>query len=127
MKKLPANHKSYRVKADKIFMSRFHGLPCEICGSTYKTVFHHCVPKSRSRALRYDVKNGVVLCQNHHTFGNDMAPHSSNQLAVERFIEWFKFSKPEQYAWVVANEKIQRKYSYRQAVENLQAGRLAWE
>ncbi len=123
----PANHKSYRTKADKIFMAQFHNRHCEICNSSYGVVGHHIIPKSRSRALRYDVRNIICLCPRHHTMGNDMAPHSSNQLAVGRFIEWFKLSKPEQYAWTVENEHIQRKYSYRQAVENLKAGRKAWE
>jgi len=123
----PANHKSYRKKADEIFMSRYRGLPCEICGSTYQTVFHHICPKSRSKALRYDPQNGVILCPRHHTLGNDMAPHSTNSLAVNRFFEWFKKTHPARHKWIVKNERIQRKYSYRQAVENLKAGKMAWE
>jgi hypothetical protein len=59
--------------------------------------------------------------------GNELAPHSKNQIAVERFLDWFRFTKPEQWKWTRANERLQRKYSYKQAVENLKAGRDAWE
>ena len=59
--------------------------------------------------------------------GNTMAPHSSNQLAVERFIIWFKTFHPEQHQWAMANEHTKRRYTYKQAVENLKAGKQAWE
>ncbi len=127
MKKKPANHKSYRVKADELFMSQYRGLPCEVCGSAYKTVFHHLIPKGRSRALRYDKRNGCILCQKHHMFSNEMAPHSSNPLAVARFMKWFEETHPSRHKWIIENERIFRKYSYRQALENLKEGRVAWE
>jgi hypothetical protein len=126
-KSKPANHKSFRNKADSLFMEQFRGQPCEVCKAIEGTCGHHIVPKSRSKALRYDLKNILVLCFKHHTMGNDLAPHSTNQLAVERFLEWFKDTKPEQHEWITENERIERRYSYKQAVENLKAGRNAWE
>jgi hypothetical protein len=125
----PPNHKSFRIKADDLFMSRYRGLPCEVdgCGKKEGTVFHHIVNKARSKALRYDHMNGVVLCQGHHKTSNDMAPHSSNQMAVERFISWFKENCPRRHEYTQKNERINRKYTYKQAVENLKAGRDAWE
>lgn len=121
------NSKYYRLKADKIFMSQFHGLPCEVCGKTEGTAGHHVVGKRRSRALKYDKRNIVVLCQGHHTFSNDMAPHSTNQMAVVRFGEWFKIAFPDRHQWIQENEYITRKYTFKQACENMEAGRLAWE
>ena len=95
--------------------------------SARMTCGHHIIPKARSKALRYDKRNIIVLCPKHHTMGNDMAPHSMNQKAVERFIEWFKLNKPEQYKWTTENEFMQRRYTYKEAVENMRAGREAWE
>ena len=127
MKKRRPNDKHYRIKADDIFMSQFRGKPCEVCGVASKTVGHHNVNKARSKALRYDKRNITVLCQKHHTFGNDVCPHSSNPMAVDRYFEWFKSNRKEQYQWLKENERIQRKYSYKQAWENLKEGREAWE
>jgi 5-methylcytosine-specific restriction endonuclease McrA len=127
MKTKPANDKSYRKAADEIFMAPWRGGRCEVCGTTYRTVFHHIVPTSRSRSLRYDPRNGIILCQKHHTMGNDKSAHSTNSMAVDRFMIWFKTTFPDRYQWVKENERIQRKYSYRQALENLRAGRDAWE
>jgi len=121
------NHSSYMKKADELFMVRFRGCSCRVCGTTKGTVGHHIVPRSRSKALRYDGRNIIVLCQAHHTMGNDMAPHSTNQLAVERFVDWFKDNQYDQYKWIKEHERDQRKYNYKQAVENLQNGRVAWD
>ena len=127
MKTRRPNDKYYRIKCDEIFMSPYRGMPCEVCGSTKGTVGHHNVSKARSKALRYDKRNITVLCQAHHTFGNDICPHSSNPMAVDRYFTWFTDNKWDQYVWLRDNEKIQRKYSYKQAHENLLVGREAWE
>ena len=126
MKTKPANHSYHAKKADELFMSPYRGQRCEVCGSTYQTCFHHVVPKSRSKALRYDPRNGIVLCQRHHCHGNDLAPHSLNSMAVDRFMVWFKTNHHDRYQWIVENEKVDRKYSYRAALENMKAGRMAW-
>ena len=127
MKTRRPNDKYYRNKADDLFMSQFRGQPCEVCGSVKGTVGHHNVSKARSKALRYDRMNITVLCQAHHTMGNDICPHSSNPMAVDRYFKWFKDNRTDRYLWVKFNEKIQRKYSYKQAHENLLVGREAWE
>ena len=127
MKTKSANDKYYRNKADELFMSQFRGKPCEVCGTTKATVGHHNVNKARSKALRYDKRNITVLCQSHHTMGNDICPHSSNPLAVDRYFDWFRKNNLNKYIWLKENEKIERKYNYRDALENLKNGREAWE
>ena len=122
-----SNHKSYRKKADDLFMPQFRGEPCEVCGKCEGTAGHHIVSKSRSKALRYDTRNIIIVCQSHHTMGNDLAPHSTNQLAVERFIEWFKETHPDRHQWITENERIDRRYTFKQAIENLKAGKNAWD
>jgi hypothetical protein len=125
MKTKPANHKSFRIKADEIFMKKYRGMPCEICGTMNRTVGHHNVPKSRSKALRYDPRNITVLCPTHHTMGNSVCAHSKNVFAVEQYLTWFKGNK-SQYEYCKANQLTVRKYSYKQAWENLKEGREAW-
>ena len=127
MKTRRPNDKYYRNKADDLFMSQFRGKPCEVCGSVKATVGHHNVSKARSKALRYDKMNITVLCQAHHTMGNDICAHGSNPMAVDRYFDWFSGRRRGQYEWLVDNERIQRKYSYKQALENLLVGREAWE
>ena len=127
MKTRRPNDKYYRNKADDLFMSQFRGKPCEVCGSVKATVGHHNVSKARSKALRYDKRNITVLCQAHHTMGNDICPHSSNPMAVKRYFEWMLDNDSMKYQWLIKNEKTQRKYSYKQALENLLVGREAWE
>lgn len=126
MKRSP-NSKYYRTKADNLFMPQFRGRYCEVCDKTEGTAGHHIVSKSRSKSLRFDTRNIIVVCPSHHTMGNDMAPHSTNQLAVERFLDWFRETHPERHAWIVENERIERRFTYKQAAENMAAGREAWE
>jgi hypothetical protein len=46
------------------------GKRCKYCGE-YSEQVHHIIPKSQSELLRYDWKNGVVLCQLHHQSAQD--------------------------------------------------------
>jgi hypothetical protein len=119
MPKKRPNDKYYRNKADELFMSQFRGQPCEVCGRSDGTVGHHVVPKSRSKALRYEKRNIVVLCQSHHMFSNEMAPHSTNQLAVERFVEWYKEAHPDDHEWLKEHEHDITKISYAEYWEML--------
>jgi len=126
LKKKTANDKSYHAKAKTLFMPQFRGEPCAVCGSTQGTVGHHIVSQARSKALKFDKRNIIVLCPSHHKFGMDMAPHSPSQVVVERFIDWFKENRPEQWQWTRDHEHDQRKYSYKQAVDNMKKGLEAW-
>ena len=38
------------------------GDSCIICGRTDQTTYHHYIPRSRSTLLKYDVLNGVPIC-----------------------------------------------------------------
>ena len=58
-------------KADEIFWSRtikkFCGNKCTICSSSIDVHAQHIVPKSFNPGLRYDLNNGVALCQFCHS------------------------------------------------------------
>ena len=127
MKTKRPNDPSFRKAADNLFMSKYRGLPCEICGTTKGTAFHHIVPRKLAKALRYDDNNGIVLCQDHHTQSNHIAAHSTNPTAVKRFNDWFQKNHPERYKWIEENRYIERRFTYQEAVKNLLAGREAWE
>ena len=126
MKTRSPNSKYYITKADGEFMPQFRGLPCEVCGSTHMTCGHHNIPKGRCKALRYELKNMTVLCPTHHTMSNDLAAHSTNAFAVREYVNWFEKNRPEQYRWLMDNKNIVRKFTFKQAFENLKQGREAW-
>ena len=63
------------TKAKKLWEARCiekWGDVCEVCGKGMKEV-HHFFPKGRFSILKYDVNNGIILCQechfNHHFVG----------------------------------------------------------
>ena len=56
-----------RKKADKLWTQKVLNLPyCEVCGSTKVLQAHHFYYKSSYPHLRYNLKNGVVLCRACH-------------------------------------------------------------
>ncbi len=75
---MPRNKiKTLRNRADKLYqeLGREMYKNC-FCGKTYSCLHHH-QPKSRSSALRYDIKNGIPICQGchfaHHNGDPDIA------------------------------------------------------
>ena len=66
---------SLRGVADKLWRMccvKAHGQDCEVCGNVGVQV-HHFFPKGNFGYLRYDLKNGIILCKGchfklHHTF-----------------------------------------------------------
>ena len=89
----------------KRFMAQYRGRPCEVCGTTYATVAHHLIPKGRCMHHVVSDENIIVLCQGHHTFGGDISAHSTSALVMDRFIDWVKANKPEQWAWAEKHER----------------------
>jgi len=95
----------WQRKCDELFLSQFRGQPCEVCGERGGTVGHHVVPKASCKANRLVHENIVVLCQTHHKFSRDMAPHSPNPLAVLRWWEWFKGHDSGRFLHALVHEK----------------------
>ena len=107
----------YKRQVVEQFMSEFRGLPCIICGSTLRTCGHHILAKGSHPAHIITPENIVVLCVFCHKFSNHMAPHSSNQFAVERFCQWMKENRAEQYAWCKAHEYDKMKHNWKEIYE----------
>jgi 5-methylcytosine-specific restriction endonuclease McrA len=58
-----------RSKADELWRKaclQKYGKRCELCEGTYNTTPHHFFYKSSFGHLRYDIANGVILCQKCH-------------------------------------------------------------
>jgi hypothetical protein len=103
----------YRKHVIEQFMSKFRGLPCEICGKTENTCGHHVCSKQRTPAHIITPENIIVVCPSCHMFSNERSAHSSNALAVCRFMEWIRDNKPEQYEWCKAHENDSNKIDWR--------------
>jgi hypothetical protein len=50
------------------------GNRCEYCGSTDGLSAHHVIARS-NHAVRWNLDNGVCLCNLHHTFSSDFSAH----------------------------------------------------
>jgi hypothetical protein len=122
---------------DDIFLARFRGLPCVICGKSSsfnpengkatRTGGHHLHHKGNCRKFRYERMNIIdSLCVQHHSkWATDISPHSEvNGLAVERFVKWVRENRPEQYKWwkstePEARELFDKSWTYREMYELL--------
>jgi hypothetical protein len=71
---------------------------CEVCGSTGKLDAHHIQPRQICTGLRFDVRNGICLCAQHHKWG-----HESAHKGMLWFSEWLRTHNPEQYNFVLEN------------------------
>ena len=116
-KKERKNSSYWMIRADKLFMSQAHGEPCEICGNTEGTVYHHHIAKSTCKALRYDLNNMVILCPQHHNFSNEIAAHSVNAYAQRKYMEWVENNKPEQYKYCEEYQHNRTKFNYMDVYE----------
>jgi hypothetical protein len=137
MKRKSTNYKSadaggWMNKCDDLFLARYRGKPCAICGATkgrdsdriVPSCGHHLIFKGNCRKYRYEPKNIIVLCPYHHSHYNpDISPHSMvNTMAQLRFAEFVKKHHPKQYSWWKAHEHEQNKgfdksWTYREMYE----------
>ena len=72
---------------------------CAICG-TRKVEAHHLVPRGHE-ATRYEIRNGIALCANHHKFNKDFSPH----MHAAGFIWWLESAHPRLAEWYFDNRQ----------------------
>lgn len=121
-------------KCDDLFLARFRGNPCEICGKTsgyedgksQSSCGHHLIFKGRCRKHRYNPNNIIILCPDHHSHWNSiLSPHSmTSTLAQDAFTNWVKSNKPDQFNWwqehqVDAYKPFDKSWTYREMYELL--------
>lgn len=78
--------KTLRNKANRLYqeLGRKMYSYC-FCGKPYSCLHHH-IPKSRSSALRYEIKNGIPICAGCH-----LQHHSANDPEISfKYIKYMK-------------------------------------
>lgn len=70
---------------------------CAVCAKT-ATDAHHLVPRQCS-ALRYDLENGLALCQYCHIWNPAISPHQN----AAAWMQFLSEELPSSYDWLVAN------------------------
>lgn len=108
---------------DDLFLARFRGRPCEICGATsgfysgktIRSMGHHLLSKELHRKYRYSEDNIITLCPNHH-MGGEMSPHSHDTAAQAAFFKWLEVNRPEKYELMMErrHDKFNKEWCYRE-------------
>lgn len=138
----PADNGFWRGWADELFMEPYRGTPCIVCGrtstqkkvrkrnsqemvlATFRTGFHHLIPKDGCFLHRYTKRNGAILCSWHHTDCPDLSPHYQySAMANHRFWLFIMQNNSDLYDWVVAHENdtpeslgLKKCWTYRDAL-----------
>ena len=76
---------------------------CQICNkilTSKQSRAHHIIPRMFGRGLRWEVLNGITLCDYHHRLG----VYSPHQNAVW-FYGWLKANKPQQLKYILEKLK----------------------
>ena len=79
---------------------------CAVCGTGSELNAHHLISRQH-QATRYDLRNGICLCANHHQWNADISPHKN----AEGFRQWMETHHPLRRQWW--SEMIAT-YAYRQ-------------
>jgi len=106
LKKKP-KAKTMRNKCDRLWSEIIKsGGSCEICGRPVRDP-HHVIGR-KNMALRWDIRNGVRLCFQHHT-GGKLSAHNDPLW----FMDWFKNHRPDDYEYLLKrkNELWNRDYA----------------
>lgn len=68
---------------------------CEACGSRYNVSAHHVIGRTHL-GLRWDIRNGITLCQKHHTGASEFSAHQT----PDKFLAWFKRYREEDFIYL---------------------------
>ena len=80
---------------------------CEVCGKTcIKLNAHHILEKSKWTHLRFDLNNGVCLCEDHHTMNPILSPHN-NVVSSDNFLTWMRKNKNKKYQYYLDHKDDQ--------------------
>lgn len=108
----------WKRKCDKAWSLRIRkrnkGL-CEICGKPADNP-HHTVGK-KNLTLRYDLRNGCLLCSWHHTLSNRESAHGDPIW----FIQWLIRNRPGDYTYLLQKrEEITTYFDYALKLKELE-------
>ena len=71
LKKKKVNNVNLEKKADELWSEIVKikdGFRCQLCGKLDNLNSHHIIHKSRGKAIRHEIENGVCLCSGCHIF-----------------------------------------------------------
>ena len=57
---------------------------------------HHVIPRQHE-TTRYDLRNGIALCKQHHQFDADISPHQN----AAGWLQWLSARWPQLHQWYV--------------------------
>lgn len=115
-----ASPKTLKRKADKLWSERIRAKQfCEVClsGGVKKEGNnpHHIVSR-RYLHLRFDLRNGCLLCPYHHTFGRQSAHQDPFW-----FREWLLKHRKADFEYLMAKKEVYEKVDYEVILANLEA------
>ena len=84
------------MTVNKKFMETQRG-PCIIPKCGKDGVWHHFMPRNKCPMLHNHPEGGCTLCDEHHTYSNEIAPHSLNYRAVRAFNEFIATIRGEDW------------------------------
>ena len=111
------SRKYLKNKCDRLWsMIIKSGGNCEICGQPTRDS-HHVIGR-KNLSTRWDLKNGVRLCFQHHTGGNKSAHNDPLE-----FINWFKKTRLDDYEYLLKEKNKTKTFSifdYEEIIKNLE-------
>jgi len=119
--------KRLRAETEEIAKAFFLGLPCIICGSTFRTCGHHIIPRSLSAWLMWRVENIVPVWPAHHQMGQDLAAEKTTLMAAHRFSLWMQENMPKRFAWVEEHDQLRRQHSGEKlSIDDIETDHAFW-
>ncbi len=91
--------KTLRNKADRLYqeLGRKMNSECIVCGKPMSCL-HHYFPKSTSTPLRYDIDNGIALCQGCHLSLHNSNPVIQNKINEVKGKKWLEELTKKKYS-----------------------------
>jgi len=86
---------------------------CEYCGSTVRLHSHHVIRRGKYQ-LRWDLENGVCLCQRHHMYDSDFSAHKDGA----RFTQWIKDKRGGKW-WTYLQDRLGEETNREEQFERL--------
>jgi hypothetical protein len=101
--------RKFKEKADELWSKQIRAVgKCEVCGIDYGLNAHHILERSVWYHLRFDLSNGICLCQDHHTLNPVISAHKCMP-STEEFLRWLEENRNGQFVFY-QERKLDQKY-----------------